>query len=128
MGDRPYQGWRIYAFIALARMFHALDLDPVQPDVLERAGERITQGLPRISKEEILHAIRSNTQMTEKVIGYLVDSGFATIRSDERGYDLRITPAGVEHFRRYRRFYLDVYSRELNGHYKYTGTPDWLRS
>jgi hypothetical protein len=127
VGERPYQGWRVYAFIALARLFHALDLDPVQPDLLDRAEERLEDGLPRISKEEVLHAIRSNTFMTEKVIGYLVDSGFATRQGDARGYDLRITVAGVDHFRRYRRFYLDVYSRELNGHYQYSGTPDWLR-
>jgi hypothetical protein len=127
VGDRPYHGWRVYAFIALARLFHALDLDPVQPDVIERAGERLANGPPRITKEEILHAIRSNTQMTEKVIGFLVDSGYATSRGDARGYDLRITLAGVEHFRRYRRFYLDVYARELDGHYRYTGAPDWLR-
>jgi predicted transcriptional regulator len=123
---RPYRGYRVYAYIALARLFHALDLDISQPDLLERAPARIPAATERISKEEILLAIRSNSHMTEKVLQYLVAEGLATLARDERGYDIRITPAGVAHLRKYYTFYRDLYQRELDGHYRYTGRPNWL--
>ncbi len=124
---RPYRGYRIYAYIALARLFHALDLDLEAPDLLERAPARIASPVERVSKEEILLAIRSNSHMTEKVLQHLLDAGFATAARDERGYDVRITTAGVEHLRRYHALYRDLYQRELDGHYRYTGRPSWLR-
>ncbi len=131
-GDRPsrreYRGYRVYAFIALARLFHALDLDLDQPDLLTRVPEQIAHPAHRVSKEEILHAIRSNSHMTEKVLDHLVAEGFATVARDERGlYDLRITREGVEHLRRYRAFYRELFARELARHFRYSGTPGWLR-
>ncbi|HEV2520228.1 MAG TPA: hypothetical protein VGX00_06370 [Thermoplasmata archaeon] len=127
MTARPYRGYRVYAYIALARLFHALDLDLQQPDVLDRAPERIAGDGPRISKEEILHAIRSNSHMTDKVLDYLVARGYATVRKDEHGYDVRITVQGVVHLQRYHALYHELYERELDGHYRYTGAPGWLR-
>jgi predicted transcriptional regulator len=124
---RPYRGYRVYAYIALARLFHALDLDLDQPDLLEAAPTRIADSPQRISKEEILLAIRSNSHMTEKVLQYLVAEGLATLARDERGYDVRITPAGVAHLRKYHALYRELYQRELDGHYRYTERPGWLR-
>ncbi len=123
---RPYRGYRVYAFIALTRLFHALDLDLDQRDLLVRAPERILGPPERISKEEILHAIRSNSHMTEKVIDHLVAEGWATLARDDRGYDIRITLDGVVHLRRFHTLYRQMYARELNGHYQYTGPPGWL--
>jgi hypothetical protein len=123
---RPYRGYRVYAYIALARLFHALDLDLHQPDLLETLSLRLANPPQRVSKEEILHAIRSNSHMTEKVLAYLVTEGFATVGKDEHGYDVRITRAGVEHYQKYHAFYQELYARELDGHYKYVGTPGWL--
>ena len=125
-GSRPYRGYRVYAYIALARLFHAIDLDLGQPDLLERAPARIASSTERVSKEEILLAIRSNSHMTEKVLQYLVAEGLATLSRDDRGYDVRITPAGVAHLRKFHLLYRDLYQRELDGHYRYTGRPDWL--
>ena len=127
MNARPYRGFRVYSFIALARLFHALDLDLDQGDLFDRAPERILAPSQRISKEEILHAIRSNSHMTEKVLHYLVELGYATVTKDERGYDVRITLNGIDHLRRFRSLYPEMYSEELNGHYRYTGPPPWLR-
>lgn len=127
MNARPYRGFRVYSYIALARLFHALDLDLDQADLFDRAPERILAPAHRISKEEVLHAIRSNSHMTEKVLGYLVELGYATVSKGERGYDIRITLTGIEHLRRFRTLYREMYSQELNGHYRYTGTPPWLR-
>lgn len=127
MADRPYRGYRVYAYIALARLFHALDLDLDQPDLAAQVPERIAHPRERVSKEEILHAIRSNSHMTDKVLGYLVEEGFATVAREDGGYDIRITGAGVDHFRKYRALYRDLYARELDGQYRYTGAPAWLR-
>ena len=124
---RPYRGYRVYAYIGLARLFHALDLDLSQPDLIERVRERIDAPLERVSKEEILHAIRSNSHMTEKVLEYLVSEGFATLARDDRGYDIRITLAGVEHLQKFHALYREMFARELDGHYRFTGAPPWIR-
>jgi predicted transcriptional regulator len=127
VSGRPYRGYRVYAYLALARLFHALDLDLQQSDLFDRVPDRIAHPTERVSKEEILHAIRSNSHMTEKVLDYLLAQGFATSARDDRGYDLRITVAGVEHLRRYHALYQEMYARELDGHFRYTGPPGWLR-
>ena len=126
MPERHYRGYRVYAYIALARLFGELNLDPMQPDLLARAGERLASYSGRVSKEEILHAIRSNSHMTDKVLNYLTEEGFAEIRRDDRGYDVRITAAGVAHLARYHRLYRELYARELEQHYRHVRPPVWL--
>ncbi|MCI4351726.1 MAG: hypothetical protein L3K15_09490 [Thermoplasmata archaeon] len=127
MNVRPYRGFRVYSYIALSRLFYALNLDLEQEDLLDRAPERIQAPHERISKGEILHAVRSNSYMTDKVLRYLVAQGHATIVKDAQGYDVRITVSGVEHLRRFHALYQSMYSEELNGHYRYAGPPPWLR-
>ena len=127
MPERQYKGYRIYAYIALARLFAELNLDLRQEDVVARAVEVLSHYAGRVSKEEILHAIRSNSHMTEKVLDYLLGEGFASVSRDARGYDVRITRSGVEHLRRYDQFYRELYERELQEHYRYLGPPPWLK-
>jgi hypothetical protein len=124
--ERHYRGYRVYAYIALARLFGELNLDPLQPDLLARAGERLASYHGRVSKEDILHAIRSNSHMTDKVLGYLTEEGFAEIRHDERGYDIRITAVGVAHLVQFHRLYRELYARELEQHYRHVRPPEWL--
>lgn len=125
--ERHYKGYRIYAYIALARLFAELNLDLEQPDLLPRVDEKLAAYPGRVTKEEILHAIRSNSHMTEKVLEYLVGEGFLVALRDDRGYDLRITRRGVEHLREYHRLYRELYARELREHYRYLPAPPWLR-
>ncbi|MCI4318221.1 MAG: hypothetical protein L3J96_06745, partial [Thermoplasmata archaeon] len=125
-GDRHYKGYRVYAYIALSRLFAELNLDLEQPDLPDRVRESLGRYEGRVTKEEILHAIRSNSHMTEKVLGYLQSEGFAEVRHDERGYDIRITPTGAEHLRRYHRLYRELYGRELAEHYRFVRSPEWL--
>jgi hypothetical protein len=124
--ERRYKGYRIYAFIALSRLFAELNLDLGQADLLPRVDLALAAYTGRVSKEEILHAIRSNSHMTEKVLEYLTEERFATVGRDDQGYDIRITRAGVEHLREYHRLYRDLYGRELAEHYRYVRPPDWL--
>lgn len=127
MPERHYKGYRIYAYIALARLFAELNLDLQQADLVARVEERLAAYGGRVSKEEILHAIRSNSHMTDKVLEHLVDDGYAVVLRDERGYDIRITKKGVEHLREYHRLYRELYSQELRDHYRYVPPPAWLR-
>jgi len=125
--DRHYKGYRIYAYIALAPLFAELNLDLGQPDLIARVEEKLAAYPGRVTKEEILHAIRSNSHMTEKVLEYLTGEGFLVVLRDDRGYDLRITRKGVEHLREYHRLYRELYGRELREHYRYVPAPTWLR-
>jgi len=127
VAERRYKGYRIYAYITLARLFAELDLDLAQPDLTTLVDGRLAALPRRVSKEEILHAIRSNSHMTEKVLEYLQGEGFATIQRDERGYDVRITRKGVEHLQEYHRFYRELYARELSEHYRFVRSPEWMR-
>ena len=123
---RTYKGYRVYAYIALARLFAELDLDLGQAGLEGKVTEVLAEGRGRVSKEEILHAIRSNSFMTDKVLEYLVVERFATVGKDDRGYDIRITPTGVAHLVRYHEFYRDLYRRELEEHYRYVRPPSWI--
>lgn len=127
MPDRHYKGYRVYAYIALARLFAELDLDLTSPGLDAQLPAALAAPGRGLSKEEILHAIRSNSHMTEKVLDHLVAERFATVARDAHGYDVRITVAGVEHLRKYRTFYRELYARELAEHYQYTGSPRWIR-
>jgi predicted transcriptional regulator len=124
--ERHYKGYRVYAYIALSRLFGELNLDLEQADLAAQVQSALERYAGRVTKEEILHAIRSNSHMTEKVLEYLTDEGFAQVRHDERGYDIRITPAGAEHLRKYHRLYRELYGRELAEHYRYVRPPEWL--
>jgi predicted transcriptional regulator len=124
--ERRYKGYRVYVYIALARLFASLDLDLSAPELMTQVPDALAHPTGRVSKEEILHAIRSNSHMTEKVLAHLIAEGFATMEKDELGYDIRITFAGVDHLRRFRQFYRELYARELSEHYRYTGSPRWL--
>jgi predicted transcriptional regulator len=123
---RTYKGYRVYAYIALTRLFAELDLDLGQPDLASRVVSALADDRGRVSKEEILHAIRSNSHMTDKVLEFLGGEGFIRVAQDERGYDIRITPKGVEHLGRYHQFYRDLYRRELAQHYRYVRPPSGL--
>jgi predicted transcriptional regulator len=124
--ERHYKGYRVYAYIALSRLFGELNLDLEQPELPQRVQDALLRYGGRVTKEEILHAIRSNSHMTEKVLGHLTAEGFAVVRRDEHGYDIRITPTGAEHLRRYHRLYRELYGRELAEHYRYVRSPEWL--
>jgi predicted transcriptional regulator len=126
VADRHYKGYRIYAYIALARLFAEFDLDLGQADLIDRFRAVAERPRGRVTKEEILHAIRSNSHMTDKVLEYLTAERLAEVRRDDRGYDIRITPAGVEHLRQYHQFYRTLYARELSEHYRYVPRPGWL--
>jgi len=126
MPEVLHKGYRVYVYLALGRLFSALNLHPDQPNLEALSETAIREPTARVSKEEIMHLIRSNSTMTQKVLNALAEEGLATVVAEPRGYDIRITPKGVAHFLRYRQFYNEIYQRELKEHFRYVGIPGWL--
>jgi predicted transcriptional regulator len=126
MPEVLHKGYRVYVYLALGRLFSALDLNADQPDLQEHLDEAIRSPGAGVSKEDIMHLIRSNSTMTQKVLNALADEGLATVAVGPRGYDIRITPKGVAHFLRYRHLYNEIYQKELKLHFRYVGLPGWL--
>jgi predicted transcriptional regulator len=126
MPELLHKGYRVYVYLALGRLFSALGLNADQPgleDLLDRA---IQDPSSRVSKEEIMHLIRSNSTMTQKVLDSLSEEGLASVVAEPKGYDIRITRKGVGHFLRYRNLYSEIYQKELSQHFRYVGVPGWL--
>jgi len=126
MPEVLHKGYRVYVYLALGRLFSALNLSPDQPQLNGLLDSAIRRDAARVSKEELMHLIRSNSTMTQKVLNALVEEGLATVVPEPRGYDIRITPKGVAHFLRYRVLYNEIYQRELKQHFRYIGFPGWL--
>jgi predicted transcriptional regulator len=123
-----HKGYRVYVYLTLGRLFSALNLSPDQPDLEDLLDESIRRDSARVSKEEVMHLIRSNSTMTQKVLEALAEDGLATVVSSPKGYDIRITRKGVAHFLRYRVLYNEIYQKELKQHFQFVGVPGWLKS
>jgi predicted transcriptional regulator len=123
-----HKGYRVYVYLALGRLFSALNLSPDQPHLDDLLDESIRHDSARVSKEEIMHLIRSNSTMTQKVLEALAEDGLASVVSSPKGYDIRITRKGVAHFLRYRALYNEIYQKELKLHFQFVGVPGWLKS
>jgi predicted transcriptional regulator len=126
MPEVLHKGYQVYVYLALGRLFAALNLNADQPDLGEHLVGAIQDPRAGVSKEEIMHLIRSNSTMTQKVLNALAEGGLASIAFEARGYDIRITPKGVAHFLRYRHLYNEIYQKELKQHFRYVGLPSWL--
>jgi len=126
MAEVLHKGYQIYVYLALGRLFSALDLSPDQPHLEDFLDEAIRRDSARVSKEAIMHLIRSNSTMTQKVLNALAEKGLASVVSEPRGYDIRITRGGVAHFLRFRLLYNEIYQKELKQHFRFIGLPTWL--
>ena len=126
MPELLHKGYRVYVYLALGLLFSALNLNTDQPDLDRLLDSAIRADTARVSKEAIMHLIRSNSTMTQKVLDAMAHEGLATMTSDSHGYDIRITPRGVAHFLRYRSLYNEIYQSELSHHFRYVGYPEWL--
>jgi hypothetical protein len=126
MPEVLHKGYQVYVYLALGRLFTALDLSPDQPHLEDFLDEAIRRDSARVSKEEIMHLIRSNSTMTQKVLNALEEKGWASVVSEPRGYDIRITRDGVAHFLRFRVLYNEIYQKELRQHFRFVGLPGWL--
>ena len=124
---RKYKDFKIYACFVLNRLVSMLDIDLYQPD-LEARLPAILEGCKErfLTKSDIRHEIRSNHNMTEKILEHLQEEGFVALSSEERSYEVRITASGVLHIRKFNEFYIHIYDSAIRDHYRYQDLPSWV--
>ena len=124
----PYKDFRLYGCIMLNYLIlnlgAGLEPERLSPELLAQRLEE----QPGTSKGALRQEIRSNNTMTHKVLDYLETQGFITLKREPEGYNIRVTLQGIRHARRYNRFYLELYSRQIEDHYRYRGSPAWVRA
>lgn len=123
--SRKYKDYRFYAFITLNYIFQTLDLSLSQSDLMEKARPLI-EAQQGVNKSEIMHEIKSNHNMTNKVLDYLQGEGLVELHH-EGGYRVLITLKGIKYLKEYSSFYRTLFSMELSDHYKYGTKPSWAR-
>ena len=126
---KQYKDAKIYSCFVLNRLVSALGIDLYQADLEAKLDEILAKGESVVTKADIRHEIRSNHNMTEKVLGTLVEEGLVLIVHDpaENRYRIMITKAGVLHARRFNEFYAQLYEEQIRDHYKYRELPSWFR-
>ena len=126
---KQYKDAKIYSCFVLNRLVSALGIDLYQADLEEKIEDILSKSEAVVTKADIRHEIRSNHNMTEKVLGALVDEGLVRILHDpqENRYRIMITKDGVLHARRFNEFYAQLYEEQIRDHYKYRELPSWFR-
>jgi predicted transcriptional regulator len=123
---RKYKDYKIYSCFVLNKLVSALGIDIYQEN-LEDKLEDILKGRPQeLTKADIRHEIRSNHNMTEKILNELVEEGLIAIERLERKYCVRITVKGVLHIRKFNEFYAQIYESQIRDHYRYQNLPTWF--
>ncbi len=124
---RKYKDFKIYACFVLNRLVSMLDIDLYQPDLEQNLPTILQVRQDRfLTKSDIRHEIRSNHHMTEKILEHLQEEGYVSLDAQERSYQVRITPAGVLHIRRFNEFYIHIYDSAIRDHYRYQDLPSWV--
>jgi predicted transcriptional regulator len=126
---RQYKDARIYACFVLNRLVSALGIDLYQEGLEGKLDGILAQSESVVTKADIRHEIRSNHNMTEKVLAGLVAEGLVSVLHDpaENRYRIMITKEGVLHARRFNEFYAQLYEEQIRDHYKYRELPPWFR-
>jgi len=128
---KQYKDYKIYSCFVLNRLVSALGIDLYQQDLESKLDEILARDDEKsvVTKADIRHEIRSNHNMTEKVLDALVEEGLVLIEKDEEGkrYKIRITKAGVLHVRKFNEFFAQIYDEQIKDHYRYRELPSWFR-
>ncbi len=121
-----YKDQKVYCCIVLNLLVSALDIDLEQPDLEDKLEEILYKRHPKVTKADIRHEIKSNHNMTNKVLQTLEEDGLIEVVKMEKSYNVRITPKGIMHIRKFNEFYLSIYNDQLRDHYKFK-RPAWVR-
>jgi predicted transcriptional regulator len=126
---KQYKDAKIYSCFVLNRLVSALGIDLYQDDLESKLADILASSDYLVTKADIRHEIRSNHNMTEKVLGALVQEGLIEIvkEDEENRYRIKITKVGVLHARRFNEFYAQLYEEQIRDHYKYRERPSWFR-
>lgn len=126
---KKYKTWELYLCLALNRLVMELGIDLYQ-DGLEDKLDQILTSLGekgKVPKSEISYEIKSNYQMTNKILNKLEDMGLIEIEQFERSYNISITKEGILYIRKYNDFYISMYEDIIRDHYKYRPIPAWFK-
>jgi predicted transcriptional regulator len=114
---RKYKDYKIYSCFVLNKLVSAL----------EQKLDDIIKNIPQeLTKADIRHEIRSNHNMTEKILEELIAEELIEILKLERKYCVRITKKGILHIRKFNEFYAQIYESQIRDHYKYQELPAWF--
>ncbi len=127
MAKKSYKDMNLYSCIVLNILASAMELDPQQKDLEEKLEMILLEEPEGLSKSEIMHHIRSNHNMTERVLKHLEEENYILIVKDKRSYRVLPTKQGLMHVGEFNKFYSSIYSRQIEDHYRYIGLPAWYR-
>ena len=123
---RRYKSWELYVCIALNRLVQDLDIDLYQPDLEENLDPILEERGTGLTKFEIGNEIKSNHQMTNKVLKKLEEDGLVMISKEDRKYSISITKEGVMYLRRFNAYFVHTYNDIIQDHYRYRQVPSWF--
>jgi len=128
---KKYKTWELYLCLALNRLVMELGIDLYQDGLEGKLDEILakyrSEGRGKVPKSEISYEIKSNYQMTNKILMKLQDMGLIEIEQSERSYDIFITKDGVLYIRKFNEFYISMYEDIIKDHYKYRPIPAWFK-
>ncbi|UCH89626.1 MAG: hypothetical protein JSV49_02975 [Thermoplasmata archaeon] len=124
---KQYKTWEIYMCLTLNRLVMELDIDLYQEGLEDKLDEILDQSKPKVPKSEISYEIKSNYQMTNKILNKLKDMGLIEMEQDERSYNISITKKGVLYIRKHNEFYISMYEDIIRDHYKFRPIPSWFK-
>lgn len=124
---RRYKDYKVYSCFVLNQLVSALGIDIQQHGLEDRIDEILARADYRVTKADIMHEIRSNHTMTNKILDILLQDGHITMEQEERSYRIFITREGVLHIRMFNKFYLKLYEDAIRDHYRFRGLPAWAR-
>lgn len=127
MASKSYKDMNLYSCIVLNLLASAMGIDPQQKDLDEKLDLLLLEEIDGLSKSEIMHHIRSNHNMTQRILDHLESEEYIEIIKDERSYRIIPTKMGLLHVSEFNKFYSSIYSKQIEDHYRYIGLPAWYR-
>ncbi len=117
----------LYSCIVLNLLASALEINLSQDNLEEKIDMILNDSKEGLSKSEIMHHIRSNHNMTTRILDRLVEEDYISVGMDDSVYSVHPTISGLFHVREFNKFYASIYSKQIEAHYRYTGLPAWYR-
>ena len=124
---RRYKDYKVYSCFVLNQLVSALGIDIYQEGLEEKIDTILSRADYKVTKADVMHEIRSNHTMTNKILTNLEEDGLIVMEREERSFHIIITRKGILHIREFNRFYLRIYSDAIKDHYRYRGPPAWAR-
>jgi len=127
MSPRVYKDYKIYSCFVLNQLVSALGINIYQQHLEEKLDDILASRKASLTKSDIMHEIKSNHHMTNKIIQRLQEDGLIMVTQEDKSFRIEITKQGILHIRKYNQFYIELYREQIRDHYKYRGIPSWAR-